>query len=133
MGNGIAQACAVAGVAHVMIDVSDAAVKGHEAIDGSLDRLVKKDKISATDRDAALIRAPRTTDYAALAGCDLVIEAATENLGVKLEILRKDRRGRGSRCRHRHQHVVDLDHPARRGHCSRPTVSSACTSSIRCR
>jgi 3-hydroxybutyryl-CoA dehydrogenase len=90
MGNGITQACAITGVASVMIDVSDAAIaKGTGAIGASLERLVKKDKLSAADRDAALARVKATTDYEALRGCDLVIEAATENLGVKLDILRR--------------------------------------------
>ena len=47
MGNGIAQACAVAGLQVVMVDVTDAAVaKGLASVAGSLDRLVKKDKIT---------------------------------------------------------------------------------------
>ena len=90
MGNGIAQACAVTGVPSVMIDVSDAALeKGTGAIGASLERLVKKDKLSAANREAALARVKATTDYEALRGCDLVIEAATENVGVKLDILRR--------------------------------------------
>ena len=90
MGNGIAQACATAGIDAVMVDVADAAVdKGRAAIAGSLDRLVKKDKLSAADRDAALARVRGTTRYDELAGVDLVIEAATENPAIKLEILRK--------------------------------------------
>ena len=90
MGNGIAQACAVTGLRTVMIDVSDAALKkGSGAIAASLDRLVKKEKLSAGDRDAAIGRVIATTDYAALAKADLIIEAATENLALKLDILRK--------------------------------------------
>jgi 3-hydroxybutyryl-CoA dehydrogenase len=90
MGNGIAQACAVAGIGAVMIDVAEAPLaKGRAAIAGSLDRLVKKEKLSVADRDAALARVATSTDYAALAGVDLVIEAATENPSVKFEILRK--------------------------------------------
>jgi 3-hydroxybutyryl-CoA dehydrogenase len=90
MGNGIAQACAVAGLRTVMIDVSDAALKkGVDTIGGSLDRLVKKDKLSAADRDAALGRVTTTTDYAALRDADLIIEAATENATLKFDILRK--------------------------------------------
>jgi 3-hydroxybutyryl-CoA dehydrogenase len=90
MGNGIAQACAVAGVNAVMIDVADAPLaKGKAAIAGSLERLVKKDKLSAADRDAALARVATSTDYAALGGVDLVIEAATENPSIKFDILRK--------------------------------------------
>ena len=50
MGNGIAQACAVAGINAIMVDISDAAVqKGLATVSGSLDRLVKKEKITAAD------------------------------------------------------------------------------------
>ena len=90
MGNGIAQACAVAGIDAVMIDVAEAPLaKGKATIAGSLERLVKKDKLSAADRDAALARVATSTDYAALGGVDLVIEAATENPSIKFDILRK--------------------------------------------
>jgi 3-hydroxybutyryl-CoA dehydrogenase len=90
MGNGIAQACAVAGIDAVMIDVAEAPLaKGMAAIAGSLERLVKKDKLSGADRDAALARVRTSTDYAALGGLDLVIEAATENPSIKFEILRR--------------------------------------------
>jgi 3-hydroxybutyryl-CoA dehydrogenase len=90
MGNGIAQACAVAGLDVAMVDVNDAAVaRGKAAIGSSLERLVKKDKLGAAERDAALARVAAGTDYQALARCDLVIEAATENLDLKLKILRQ--------------------------------------------
>jgi 3-hydroxybutyryl-CoA dehydrogenase len=90
MGNGIAQACAVAGIRCVMIDVDEAALqRGMKGIAGSLERLVKKDKLAAADRDAALARVRTTTDYASLHDVDLVIEAATERLALKLDILRK--------------------------------------------
>ena len=90
MGNGIAQACAVAGLPVVMVDVNDAAIqRGASAIAGSLDRLVKKEKLSAADKDAALGRITGTTQYSALKGVDLLIEAATENLELKLRILKQ--------------------------------------------
>ena len=90
MGNGIAQACAVSGVDVVMVDVADAAVqRGIAALTGSLDRLQKKEKITAADKDAALKRIRGTTSYDALQGCDLVIEAATENEELKVKILRQ--------------------------------------------
>ena len=90
MGNGIAQACAVSGIDAVMIDVAEAAVmRGLATITGSLDRLVKKDKISSADKDAALLRIKGSTVYDDLAACDLVIEAATENLELKLRIIRQ--------------------------------------------
>ena len=90
MGNGIAQACAVSGIRAVMIDVSDAALdRGRAAIAGSLERLVKKDKLTPAQRDAALAHVHPTTSYDELAGADLVIEAATENPAIKFDILKK--------------------------------------------
>jgi 3-hydroxybutyryl-CoA dehydrogenase len=90
MGNGIAQACAVAGLQVVMVDVNDAAIqRGTSTIAGSLDRLVKKEKLSAGDKDAALARITGTTQYSALKSVDLLIEAATENLELKLRILKQ--------------------------------------------
>jgi len=90
MGNGIAQACAVSGIDAVMIDVAETAVmRSLATITGSLDRLVKKEKIKAADKDAALLRIKGSTVYEDLATCDLVIEAATENLELKLRIIRQ--------------------------------------------
>jgi 3-hydroxybutyryl-CoA dehydrogenase len=87
MGNGIAQAFAVAGIDVVMSDIGEAQVqRGLATISGSLDRLIKKEKMTAADKDAALSRIATTTDMAALADCDLIIEAATENLDLKLKI-----------------------------------------------
>ena len=89
MGNGIAQICAAAGLSVVMVDISDAAVnRGISTVGGSLERLVKKEKMSAADRDATLKRISGTTDRAKLSGCDLVIEAATENEELKVKILK---------------------------------------------
>jgi 3-hydroxybutyryl-CoA dehydrogenase len=90
MGNGIAQACAVSGLNVVMIDISDAAVaKGIATVAGSLDRLLKKEKISATDKDAALARIKGSTSYDDLKGAQLVIEAATENYDLKVKIVKQ--------------------------------------------
>jgi 3-hydroxybutyryl-CoA dehydrogenase len=90
MGNGIAQACAVVGIDAVMVDVAEAAVKrGVATVAVSLDRLIKKEKITGADRDAALARIHGTTDYDALGSVDLVIEAATENEELKYKILRQ--------------------------------------------
>jgi 3-hydroxybutyryl-CoA dehydrogenase len=89
MGSGIAQACAVAGVEVVMVDIADAAVeRGLATIGGSLERLRKKDRISDDARTSALARVRGSTDYAELAGAGLIIEAATENLELKLRILK---------------------------------------------
>ncbi|HMS79912.1 MAG TPA: 3-hydroxybutyryl-CoA dehydrogenase [Burkholderiaceae bacterium] len=90
MGNGIAQACAVSGIEVVMVDIAQPAVdKGIATVGASLERLVKRDKLSAADRDAALARIRGSTRYADLKGLPLVIEAATENLELKVKILQQ--------------------------------------------
>lgn len=89
MGNGIAQVCAAAGLSVTMTDISDAALtRGVSVVEGSLERLVNKQKMTDADRQAALKRIATTTDSAKLANCDLVIEAATENEGLKIKILK---------------------------------------------
>ena len=90
MGNGIAQACAVSGIQVVMVDIAQAAVdKGLATIGKSLERLLQKDKISEADKTAALARIQGSTDYDALKGAQLVIEAATENHELKNKILKQ--------------------------------------------
>jgi len=87
MGNGIAQAFAVKGYAVTMTDVADAALeRGLATIDKSLERLVKKDKLASADKSAAIARIRTSTDLESLKSADLVIEAATENLSLKLGI-----------------------------------------------
>ena len=90
MGNGIAQACAVAGVNVVMVDIAQAAVdKGMATVASSLDRLIKKEKLTAAQKDAALALIKGSTDYAELKSAQLVIEAATENEALKFKILKQ--------------------------------------------
>ncbi len=90
MGNGIAQTCAVAGLQVVMVDISDAAVqKGLATVGSSLDRLIKKEKITEADKAAALARIKGSTNYDDLKAAQLVIEAATENYELKLKILKQ--------------------------------------------
>jgi len=87
MGNGIAQAFAVCGYDVTMTDISEAAVqRGLKSVDGSLERLVKKEKLSAEAKAAALGHIRTATDMNAVRGSDLIIEAATENLDLKLKI-----------------------------------------------
>ncbi|MFM1817706.1 MAG: hypothetical protein RL364_566 [Pseudomonadota bacterium] len=90
MGNGIAQACAVSGVDVVMVDISEAAVaKGLATVSGSLDRLIKKEKMTEADKATALSRIKGSTSYEDLKGAQLVIEAATENEQIKIKILQQ--------------------------------------------
>ncbi len=90
MGNGIAQVSAAAGINVVMVDINQAAVdKGLQTVAGSLDRLIKKEKISTADKDAILGRIKGSTNYDDLKPAQLVIEAATENTEIKLKILQQ--------------------------------------------
>ena len=90
MGNGIAQACAVAGIRVVMVDISDAAVqKGLATIASSLDRLVRKEKITEADKAQTLARIQGSTTYDDFKSADIVIEAATENYDLKVRILKQ--------------------------------------------
>ncbi len=90
MGNGIAQAAATAGLDVVMVDINAAAVqRGVDTIAGSLDRLIKKEKLTPAQKAEALARIRGTTAQADLKGADIVIEAATENLDLKLRLLRE--------------------------------------------
>jgi len=90
MGTGIAQVCALADLPVVLVDVDQTRIAhGRDVVAGGFDRLVGKAKLSVADRDAALGRLRGTTDYGALRDCDLVIEAATENDGLKSRILQQ--------------------------------------------
>ena len=87
MGNGIAQAFALCGYDVMMTDISEVAVqRGLKTVDGSLERLVKKEKMTAEAKAAALGHIKTATDLNAVRGSDLLIEAATENLDLKLKI-----------------------------------------------
>ncbi|MBS7349966.1 MAG: 3-hydroxybutyryl-CoA dehydrogenase [Comamonas sp.] len=90
MGNGIAQVCATAGIDVVMVDISQEAVeRGLATVANSLERLLKKEKITQADKDAALGRIKISTDYNDFKAADIVIEAATENYDLKLKILKQ--------------------------------------------
>jgi len=84
MGSGIAQVCAQSGHHTVVLEVSQQLVdKGLARIDKFLKGGVERGKISAEARDATLANLKGTTDIAALADRDLIIEAVVENLGQK--------------------------------------------------
>ena len=90
MGNGIAQACAVSGLSVIMIDINEAAIqKGLSTVSGSLDRLIKKEKLTAAEKDAAMARIQGSTSYEDLKAAQIVIEAATENETIKINILQR--------------------------------------------
>lgn len=90
MGNGIAQACAVKGLNVVMVDIGQPQIdRGIATITKSLEKLVAKEKMSAADKDAALGRIKGSVSYDDLKGAQLVVEAATENLGLKEKILKQ--------------------------------------------
>jgi 3-hydroxybutyryl-CoA dehydrogenase len=90
MGNGIAQALALAGVNVVLTDVAKAQLdRASAAISGSLDRLVKKEKLTAEQKVQAVARIQSSTELVAAKDCGLVIEAATENVDLKLRIFQQ--------------------------------------------
>src|SRR5438309_9071647 len=87
MGAGIAQISVTAGHETIGREVSEElGRRGRATIERYLARAVEKGRMSAEDRDAALARLSLTTELADLAGCDLVIEAAFEDLDVKREL-----------------------------------------------
>ncbi|WP_035238342.1 3-hydroxybutyryl-CoA dehydrogenase [Desulfobacter vibrioformis] len=89
MGNGIAQVAAAAGMTVIMSDIKEAfCEKGLATIAGSLDRLVKKEKITQADKDATLARITTTTDLKEMAKADFVVEAAVERQDLKFKIFR---------------------------------------------
>ena len=89
MGSGIAQVAAVSGFSVVMNDISDEFVeKGFSAIENSLGRMVKKEKISQEDQKTFLERIEGSTSLEDMAKVDFVVEAATENEVLKLQIFK---------------------------------------------
>jgi 3-hydroxybutyryl-CoA dehydrogenase len=84
MGSGIAQVAAQTGYEVVLMDVEEISLqKGLETIKRSLDRFLRKEKITQEDADAALGRIQTTLNPADFASCDLVVEAIVENEAVK--------------------------------------------------
>jgi 3-hydroxybutyryl-CoA dehydrogenase len=89
MGSGIVEVCAKAGTQVTYVEVDDERVeKGRARIEKSLSRAVERGKLSEEDRAGILSEIHGTADFEDLGDSDLVIEAATENLGTKLEIFK---------------------------------------------
>ncbi len=89
MGNGITQVAAACGYEVVMFDVSNAALdKGLTTIAGSCDRLIKKGTMTEDVKKALLGKVKATTQLTDLKDCDFVVEAATENIDLKLKIFK---------------------------------------------
>jgi 3-hydroxybutyryl-CoA dehydrogenase len=87
MGNGIAHVFAQSGIPVTMIDVSeDALQRGRATIEKNMDRQVKKNTLSADDKQAALGRIAISTELLAAADATLVVEAATEHTDLKFRI-----------------------------------------------
>ena len=88
MGNGIAHVFAQSGYIVRLIDLSEAALeKAMATISKNLDRMVAKEKISEIDKTNILNNIETFTDMStAVKGLDLVVEAATENIDIKLKI-----------------------------------------------
>lgn len=90
MGTGIAHVCAVAGLDVTLQDTNpDQLLKALDSIDQTLERQVAKRKLSAEAKQIALARIHTTSDFADFGGCDLVIEAATEQEDVKRAIFKE--------------------------------------------
>lgn len=87
MGSGIAQVAAASGLSVIMNDIKDEFVeRGFSAIENSLDRMLKKEKISQDEKDAVLGKIEGSTSLEDMIKADFVVEAATENEPLKLRI-----------------------------------------------
>ncbi len=87
MGAGIALVSALAGIKVVLIDAKqEAADKGKSYTSDYMDKGISRKKGTPEKKEAVLGLINATTDYAALAGCDLIVEAVFEDVGVKAEV-----------------------------------------------
>jgi len=87
MGSGIAQLCAQSGYQVVVSEINEELLsKGLQSIEKTLARLVEKGKISQQDKDATLSHIKGTTKTKDFSDCDLMIEAAIENLDLKKKL-----------------------------------------------
>lgn len=89
MGRGIAQVCAVAGWNVILNDIDDEAIcRGLLGVEAGLARMVSKGTISDSEASSIRARVNGSTEVRQLAACELVIEAATERLQIKQDILK---------------------------------------------
>ena len=90
MGAGIAYVSAQAGIEVALIDRDQAAAdKGRAHAEGLLDKGMKRGRVTAEKKAEVLGRITATPDLQALEGCDLIVEAVFEDMGVKAEMTRK--------------------------------------------
>mgnify|MGYP001452703516 CR=1 FL=1 len=90
MGNGIAQVAASFGLSVIMMDVSASALeKGMSTISSSCDRLIKKGTMTEEQKKTLLSKIQTVENMQGLKNADIVIEAATENVDLKLKIFRE--------------------------------------------
>lgn len=99
MGAGIAYVAALAGIEVVLIDAAqDAAERGKAHSEALLDKGMKRGKVTAGKKAEVLGRITATTDYAALEGCDLIVEAVFEDPKIKAEVTAKTEAVVGEDC-----------------------------------
>ncbi len=99
MGAGIAYVSANAGLEVVLIDADQAAAdRGKAHSDAILDKGIKRGKVTADKKAEVLARITATTDYSALSGCDLIVEAVFEDPKVKAEVTAKVEAAVGPDC-----------------------------------
>lgn len=99
MGAGIAYVTANAGIEVVLIDATqDAADRGRAHSEALLDKGIQRRKVTAEKKAEVLARITATTDYTALAGCDLIVEAVFEDPKVKAEVTAKVEAATGPDC-----------------------------------
>ena len=90
MGNGIAQVCAKAKFQVHLLDLDSKILElSNDKINRSLDREIDRGQLDALEKKEIVSRISTSTDFKDFTDCDLVIEAATENETVKIEIINK--------------------------------------------
>ena len=132
MGASVGYVTALAGIDVVLIDRDQESAERGKAHSAKLiGDQINRGRATAAERDALMARITATADYAALADCDLVIEAVFEDRKVKAETYAKAQGVAQARRDLRLQHLDPADHLARQGASPTPRASSASISSRR--